>query len=242
MRLFRAPIVASLLALTSFAQAERRLTSTSLSTCQTNSSFSASLFDVNFFADNSTLAFNINGVSSIKGYVNITLRVYAYGYLAYSHVINPCDAHYDGLCPMNQGNIPLESNTVLDSSDISKVPGIAYTVPDLDAKVQVFFNDTNGNSVACVEAQLSNGKTVNQAGVAWTLAVISGLALVASAITSGLGHSNTAAHVAANALALFSYFQAQAFIGLCAVPLPPIVSAWTQNFQWTMGIINVGFL
>jgi len=89
---------------------------------------------------------------------------------------------------------------------------------------------------------LSNGKTVNQPGVAWALAICSGLALVSSAITSGLGHSNTAAHVAGNALSLFAYFQAQAFIGMTAVDLPPIVSAWTQNFQWSMGIIHVGFL
>lgn len=78
--------------------------------------------------------------------------------------------------------------------------------------------------------------------MAWTLAVIGGLALVASAITSGLGHSNTAAHVAANAMALFGYFQAQAFIGMTAVSLPPIVASWTQNFAWSMGIIRVGFL
>lgn len=43
-------------------------------------------------------------------------------------------------------------------------------------------------------------------------------------------------------MALFSYFQAQAFIGMSAVELPPIVSSWTQNFQWSMGIIRVGFL
>lgn len=121
--------------------------------------------------------------------------------------------------------------------------GIAYTVPDLDAKVQVYFNSTSlGYSVACVEAELSNGKTVSQKGVAWTVAVIGGLALVASAITSGLGHSNTAAHVAANAMALFGYFQAQEFIGMTAVDLPPIVASWTQNFAWSMGIIRVGFL
>jgi hypothetical protein len=93
-----------------------------------------------------------------------------------------------------------------------------------------------------VEAELSNGHSVDQKAVAWVTAVIAGLGLMASAITSGLGHSNTAAHVAANAMSLFGYFQAQAFIGLCAVPLPPIVSAWTQNFQWTMGIIRVQFL
>ncbi len=99
-----------------------------------------------------------------------------------------------------------------------------------------------GEQVACVEAELSNGKTVDQKGVAWSLAVISGIALVSSAITSGLGHSNTAAHVASNALSLFGYFQAQAFIGMTAVGLPPIVSAWTQNFQWSMGLIGVNFI
>ena len=121
--------------------------------------------------------------------------------------------------------------------------GITYTVPDLDAKIQIYFRrKETGESVACVEAELSNGKTVNQKGVAWTVAVISGLALVASAVTSGLGHSNTAAHVAANAMALFGYFQGQAFIGMTSVSLPPIVSAWTQNFQWSMGIIRIGFI
>merc|ERR1712225_182947 len=97
-------------------------------------------------------------------------------------------------------------------------------------------------SLACVEANLSNGQSVDQKGVSWATAVIAGMALVASAVTSGLGHSNTAAHVASNALSLFGYFQAQAIVGLTAVPLPPIVQSWTQNFQWTMGIIRVGFM
>lgn len=57
-----------------------------------------------------------------------------------------------------------------------------------------------------------------------------------------MGHSNTAAHIAANTLALFGYFQALAFIGMTSVPLPPIVASWTQDFQWSMGIIRVGFL
>lgn len=126
---------------------------------------------------------------------------------------------------------------------LTSFAGIAYTVPDLDGKVQIYINDTNtGKPLACVEAELSNGKTVYQKAVGWATAVIAGIGLVASAITSGLGHSNTAAHVAANALSLFGYFQAQALIGMTAVELPPIVASWTQNFQWSMGIIRVSFL
>lgn len=122
-------------------------------------------------------------------------------------------------------------------------PDIAYTVPDLDGMVQIYINDTDtGKAVACVEADLSNGKTVYQKGVGWVTAVIAGSGLAASAISSGLGHSNTAAHVAANALSLFGFFQSQAYIGMTAVELPPIVASWTQNFQWSMGIIRVRFL
>jgi len=78
--------------------------------------------------------------------------------------------------------------------------------------------------------------------VCWVIAVITGLGLIAAALASGLGHPNTAAHVAANTLSLFGFFQAQAFIGLTAANLPPIVDSWTQDFQWSMGIIRVGFL
>ena len=109
--------------------------------------------------------------------------------------------------------------------------------------MQIYINDTNTREpLACVEAELSNGKSVYLSAVGWITAVIAGIGLVASAITSGLGHSNTAAHVAANAMSLFGYFQSQAFIGMTAVELPPIVASWTQNFQWSMGIIRISFL
>lgn len=143
---------------------------------------------------------------------------------------------------MNTGQINIDSNIDLGTGVPVNIPGIAYGVPDLDALVKVYIKNNAGVSEACVEARLSNGKTVDQKGVGWTTAVIAGLALLASAVTSGLGHSNTAAHVAANALSLFGFFQAQAIIGMTAVPLPPIVASWTQNFQWSLGIIRVGFL
>jgi Transient receptor potential (TRP) ion channel/ML-like domain len=132
---------------------------------------------------------------------------------------------------------------VLSLSILTIYSGIAYSVPDLDGVVRIHINSTTtGESVACVEANLSNGKTVDQKGVAWTTAVIAGIALVASAISNGLGHSNTAAHVAANAMSLFGYFQGQAMLGMTAVALPPIVQSWTQNFQWSMGVIEVPFM
>jgi hypothetical protein len=96
--------------------------------------------------------------------------------------------------------------------------------------------------VACVEADISNGKTVHQKGVAWALAVIIGLFLLVSVILSGRGYFAASSHVAARTLSTFTYFQAQALIGMTSISTSPIVRAWTQNFQWSMGIIRVGFL
>lgn len=206
--------------------------------------FTATYFQVTFTPNNRTLSFSFDGVSSISGKVAAELVLDAYGYTALRKTLDPCEMKLNGLCPMNTGQIDVKNaNLELPESVISQIPGIAYTVPDLDASVRIYINSTETHTpITCIEANLSNGKTVYQAGVGWTTAVISGLGLTASAITSGLGHSNTAAHVAANALSLFGFMQSQAMIGMTAVHMPPIVQSWTQNFQWSMGIIGVGFM
>ncbi|KAI4625794.1 uncharacterized protein J4E88_007818 [Alternaria novae-zelandiae] len=223
---------------------ERIIESKSLNPCMSNSSFSATLFNVAFTPSNRSLGFKIEGISNIAGKIEADIELLVYGYSAMNEKLDPCgQKELEGMCPMNAGPLTIKSNIDISQDIMSVIPGIAYTIPDLDAVVRVKIRSAETHQqLACVEAELSNGHSVDQKAVAWVTAVIAGLGLMASAITSGLGHSNTAAHVAANAMSLFGYFQAQAFIGLCAVPLPPIVSAWTQNFQWTMGLIRVQFL
>lgn len=246
--LFFQPFVLLLSALSLLAPASaiRLIESKSLNQCQDNSSLTARLFHVVFTPDNLTLTFDVTAVSSIQGNVTFDVAVAAYGYNFFRQTIDPCkETGLTGMCPMNAGPLDIaKSNFKLDKDAIAQIPGIAYGVPDLDATFKILVNMTDNPdvSVACMEAILSNGKTVDQKGVGWATAIVAGAALVASAVTSGLGHSNTATHVAANALSLFGYFQAQAIVGLTAIPLPPIVQAWTQNFDWTMGIIEVDFM
>ncbi|PYH46774.1 transient receptor potential ion channel family protein [Aspergillus saccharolyticus JOP 1030-1] len=224
--------------------ATRLIESSALNLCQASNNFTVTYFNVVFTPGNRSLAFSFDGVSAISGYVNAELQLTAYGINVLSKTMDPCEMGISGLCPMNTGAIDVAKATMtIPESVIKDIPGIAYTVPDLDASVRIYINSTETNSsITCMEAELSNGQTVYQKGVGWATAVISGLGLAASAITSGLGHSNTAAHVAANALSLFSFMQSQAMIGMTSVHMPPIVEAWTQNFQWSMGIIHVGFL
>ncbi|KAK3935406.1 hypothetical protein QBC46DRAFT_51452 [Diplogelasinospora grovesii] len=226
--------------------AQNVLRSSSLAACQDNSGFTASLFDVVFTPNNNTAAINMIAVSSIEGSVLFDITISAYGYQIIHTVVDPCTAGFPGLCPMVSGKMGNPFNLAVSPDAVSQIPSIAYTFPDIDAKVKVFINMTSGDqaghSVACIEADISNGKTVDLIGVKWATAAVAGLALVCSAVVSGLGYSNAASHVASSALSLFGYFQAQAMIGLCGIPLPPAVRAWTQDFQWSMGIIKVDFI
>jgi Transient receptor potential (TRP) ion channel/ML-like domain len=230
------------------AAAQGVLQTNSLNACpgSTNSGFTATLFDVVYTSNNNTITFNINAISSISQKVKAQIEVIAYGLVLFNQTFDPCtDSQLASLCPLNPGPINLNSNKQLGSGGpTSSVPTIAYTWPDLDGTVRAYITDHDDPSIqlACVEAELSNGKTVNQLGVKWATAVVSGLALVVSAVVSGLGHSNTAAHIASNALSLFGFFQSQALLGMTAVAMPPMAESWTQDFQWTMGIIGVDFM
>ncbi|UKZ74146.1 hypothetical protein TrVFT333_001805 [Trichoderma virens FT-333] len=240
----KSALLGAMAALLSPVFAENMLVSTSLNTCQDNSGLQASFFNVVYTPNNNSATIHLVATSSVQGYVMFDIEASAYGYTFLKTQLDPCKIKLAGMCPMTAAakfNIPF--NIPVSADAAKQIPSIAYSVPDLDASVRVRINLTStGESIACVQADISNGKTVNLTGVKWATAIIAGIALVSSAVFNGLGHSNTAAHVAALSLSLFGYFQAQAMIGLTGVGLPPIVQAWTQNFQWSMGIIHVNFM
>jgi len=102
--------------------------------------------------------------STIEGFVKFDITIRAYGYQIIRTTVDPCDSDtLPGLCPMTSGDMTNPFILPLEDSAVRQIPGIAYTFPDLDARVKVFVNMTSGDqagrSVACVEANISNGKT-----------------------------------------------------------------------------------
>lgn len=211
-----------------------------------SSQLTASYFDVRFYPSNKTVEFDIKAVTTISGDIVAHATLITYGINVLEKDIDFCrDLNLKELCPLSAGRIDVDSNYQLGDSIIKMIPNIAYTIPDLDARVKVVAyakNDTN-TPLACVEAVLTNGKTVQTKYASWPIAAISGLGLITSGIVSIIGHSNTAAHIASNSISLFVYFQNLAITSMMAVSrVPPIAAAWAQNFQWSMGIINTSFM
>lgn len=225
------------------ASADRILVSNSLNSCSKANGFTASLFNVRFDADTGIAQINTTATSTISGNVIFYATVAAYGYpIINNKAFDPCKIEaLKGMCPMQIGKLPSQFRLTVSDPKSLPIPGIAFSIPDLDAtaRVRVMLGD---EEVSCLEADVSNQKTVDTIGVKWATAVVAFLALISSAVLNSLGHTNAASHVAANSLSLFGYFQSQAMIGLTAVQLPPIARAWTQDLQWSMGIIRLGFM
>ena len=218
-----------------------------------NSQFTASFFDIVFFPGNNTVYFNVVALSSIDNKtVGANVNLIAYGLNVLQRNVSLCDIDYENsanlknnpLCPLTSGHLDLDSSYKLGTSVTKDIPGIAYTIPDLDARVRVVVYDTDTyEQLACVETTLSNGRTVQTKYAAWPIAAVSGLGVITSGVVSVIGHSNTAAHIASNSMSLFVYFQSLAITAMMAVArVPPLAAAWAQNFMWSMGIVRVGFV
>jgi hypothetical protein len=106
------------------AAAERVIESKSLNPCMSNSSFSATLFNVAFTPSNRSLGFNIEGISNIAGRIEADIELLVYGYSALNQKLDPCgQAELEGMCPMNAGPLTIKSNIDISQDIMSVIPG-----------------------------------------------------------------------------------------------------------------------
>lgn len=98
----RTPILllSSLAAICRPAAAEQMLSSSSLNTCQADSGFTASLFNVVYTPGNNSATVDLSATSSIQGNVVFDVAITAYGYQIIRQTVDPCDIGLAGLCPM----------------------------------------------------------------------------------------------------------------------------------------------
>ncbi|EPX73749.1 Trp-like ion channel Pkd2 [Schizosaccharomyces octosporus yFS286] len=223
----------------------RQLYVKSLTTCMPNSQFSASTLDAVYYPDNTSIYFDVSARSLVSTNVSIHVNVSAYGFTL-EKTIDPCNMNIAGFCPMQAGNIILEGNHNLTGEVIQWIddlPGIAYLVPDLDAKVTVNIYDTDNNQrIACVMTNVENGRSVYYHVIYWVMCMVIGIPLLLSLLLSPVLQTPAMWEVFENMVVLFQFAQMQALYAMMASPLPAIIFSWGRNFIWSMGIIKIGFM
>ncbi|OUM52487.1 hypothetical protein BVG19_g1684 [[Candida] boidinii] len=233
-----------LLTFSNVAFAKRRLIlADSMVSCMDSSQVAVSRFDIVFDADERAITYDIDITTELSGKLRASLEVQAFGFTIINKIIDVCDIGWKQFCPIYPGKIQIKSRTIIEQKYVNEVPGIAYTFPDIDAIARVYILDSNGNRVACLQVNCSNGRTVSHVGAQWATAVVAGIGLLASGILSAFGNSAAASHLSAVAISLFTYFQSVVIIAMLHVQeVPPIASAWSENLTWSMGLIRVTFM
>ena len=165
------------------------------------------------------------------------MQLNVYGMHPINLTIDLCSLLHGALCPLPMYNFTGMDSIPLPSSlnVASKIPAIAYKIPDLEAFVQLtLVEPSTGITKACVQSTLSNGWSTHQKAVEWTTGVIALFALVIALWQS----LSPEAMVPFRLIDLLYLYQSIATTGFLNLNYPSIYRAFTLNFAWAMGLFT----
>ena len=152
--------------------------------------------------------------------------------------IDLCSLLNGALCPLPTYNfigsdtIPLPSSVDLSS----RIPQIAYKIPDLEAFAQLTLTSVDSGDVkACVQSTLSNGWSTRQVAVEWVTGVMALLALFSAVCATLYAYPSRAPDRLLDLLNLFQTIAASALLDL---NYPVVYREFAANFSWSLGLFS----
>ncbi|KAM0462995.1 hypothetical protein ACHAPV_003120 [Trichoderma viride] len=224
------------------------LTTTGFTDCGSLPSITIQQLSITYDNDAKTVTFDIEGVSTVSENVTASLDVTAYGVNAFTNSFSPCDPEtfVNELCPLPNGPFSARGTQQIPAQYASMIPAIAFSVPDISAKAVMKLDRLSDKSmVACISADVTNGKTMSVPAVSYVAAGIAGVSLVASGMTAvGSAMSGSAAGSGVGVAGLSpsftdvaGWFQGMAMNGMLSVNYPPVYRSFAKNFAFSVGLI-----
>ena len=181
--------------------------------------------DIQFDRRTSQVTFDVSGSSTEEQNVTASLSVSAYGNVLYSKDFDPCDAatKVTQLCPVPKGTFTAQGAQVVPAEYTSQIPSIAFSIPDLEgsAKLELKAQD-GGADLACIESDVSNGKTMEIPAISYVAVAIG----VSSLLLTGISALSSAGAAGAPSPSpgfgtCLGWFQSVATNGMLSVKYPP---------------------
>ncbi|KAL5337863.1 hypothetical protein BJX70DRAFT_399242 [Aspergillus crustosus] len=212
-----------------------------VSTCLVDSAIQVNKLDITFSRSTGEITFDVSGTNAETQNVTAALSVTAYGNEVYTKDFNPCDdANYiSQLCPVPEGTFSAAGSQEIPEDFVSQIPSIAFSIPDLDgvAKLQLKSKET-GKDVACIQSELTNGKSVELPAVSYAAAGMAGAALALSGL-SALGSAGSTGSPSSSPGfgEVMGWFHTMATNGMLSVSYPPVYRSFAKNFAFSTGLI-----
>ncbi|KAK3328952.1 hypothetical protein B0H66DRAFT_7645 [Apodospora peruviana] len=221
----------------------------------TNAKVSVQKVDIKYNADNKTVTFDVAGTSTAVQNVTAVLNVTAYGQNIYSNTFDPCSqaTFVEQLCPVPVGTFAARGTQKIPEEYASLVPSIAFQIPDIAAMATLQLQSKDsGEKVACIQSQVSNGKTASvpavsyvAAGVAAAALVMTGVSAAGAAFAGGSAAVGGGAGTASGGMGtispsfteVFGWFQGMAMNGMLSVNYPHVYRSFAKNFAFSTGLV-----
>lgn len=235
--------------------AEDILQTVGFTNCNPDSNITVERVDITYNNDNKTVTFDVLGSSTKEQKVIAILNVTAYGQNVYSNTFNPCDngTFVEQLCPVPVGTFGARGTQQIPAAYADLVPSIAFQIPDIAAMATLQLKpldstDPNENA-ACIQSEVSNGKTASIPAVSYVAATVAGAALVMGGVTavgaafagSGAAAGSASAGgmgtISPSFTEVFGWFQGMAMNGMFSVAYPPVYRSFTKNFAFSTGLL-----
>ncbi|KAH6650745.1 hypothetical protein F5144DRAFT_543747 [Chaetomium tenue] len=223
------------------------------SSCNTNASVSVQRVNIKYNNENKTVTFDVAGTSNRVQNVTAVLNVTAYGQDIYSNSFDPCDkgTFVQQLCPVPAGSFSAKGSQQIPPEFADLVPAIAFQVPDIAAMATLQLRSReSGEKVACIQSQVTNGKTTNVPAVSYVAAGVAGAALVLTGVSAaGAAFAGGSAAAGGGSAAggmgtispsfteVFGWFQGMAMNGMMSVAYPDVYRNFAKNFGFSAGLI-----
>ncbi|KAF1963497.1 TRP-domain-containing protein [Byssothecium circinans] len=218
------------------------LKTTGYSSCLANPEVKVDKLDIEFDKDTKKVKFDVSGTSQKEQKVTATLVINAYGREVYRNEFDPCDdkTKVERLCPVPKGTFGAQGEQSIPDTYLSKIPAIAFAVPDLDsqATMQLKAKD-GGQQLGCITSTVGNGKSLNVPGVSYIAAGMAAAALGVSALgalaSAGQAGSPTASPTF---FEVMTWFQSMSLNGMMTAKVPGVYQSWSKNFAFSTGLIS----
>ncbi|AFR97014.1 integral membrane protein [Cryptococcus neoformans C23] len=193
-------------------------------------------FDITYHRSNGSVTFSFS-LASVEPNLNTSVNLYinAYGIQIINQTLELCDLLQGVICPLPQVNFTGYGTYPIPAEYLSKIPSIAYTVPNIEAYARVQLIRVENNEVAaCLQATLANGKTAHQKGVIWASAIFTLVAFLVAIWHTASGTSTSP--IQYRWFDILFIFQVAAASGLLHLNYPLVYTNFVQNFHWALGL------
>lgn len=153
--------------------------------------------------------------------------------------------------PVPAGTFSAKGSQQIPPEFADLVPAIAFQVPDITAMATLQLRSReSGEKVACIQSQVSNGKTTSVPAVSYVAAGVAGAALVLTGVSAaGAAFAGGSAAAGGGSAAggmgtispsfteVFGWFQGMAMNGMMSVAYPDVYRSFAKNFGFSTGLI-----